>query len=787
VTLVYLVCAWLAGIGFARGVPANWWMWLVLACLGLAAVILARAYPAWRTIFGCAALFALGAARVAVATPHFGETDLATYNGVGFANVRGMIADAPDVRDTTVNLRVQAESITLPNGETRPIRGLVLVQTPRTRAFRYGDPIQARGELIAPPELDEFSYRDYLARKGVYSLMRYSEVTVIGPRQGNPLRAVLLDFREHAHQTILRLLPDPQASLLAGILLGIETGIAPEIREAFNATSTTHVIAISGTNLAILAGLVGSITRRFLPARGAAAATIVAVLVYAVFVGGDAAVLRAAIMTTLGLVAAQLGRQTYGLASLSFAALVMTAINPLALWDVGFQLSFLATLGLILYVEPMQHGLAKVLERFVTAEAAQKAIGMISDSLLVTIAAQIATTPIIAYHFKRFSPVSLPANLLIGPVQAPLMVLGGLGVLLAMVWWPLGQVLAWGSWLFLTYTLAIVRAGAKLPWASLDVHLAGASVFALYTVLFGASWLTIQPEVDRAHWRESLRKAFSTKVAALAGLLVAALLIAAAWSVPDRRLHITFIDAGDEAATLIETPSGRQILVDTGSSGRRLSAALGYALPFWDRQIDLVVLTQPTQSHIGGALSILDRYQIDAVMTNGLHGESEIADALWGTLAAKQVPEVIAQLGTRIAVGDGVLLTVLHTQGGAPPGSFSDPGQPVVLMLTYGNARVLLADDLSADGAAILLRSGQPLHATVLHVPRGSLAGSAGEAFLAAITPQVSIITGSRGGLPDTEILAQIEATGSAVYPITEQGSVEVITDGQRLWVETGR
>jgi competence protein ComEC len=184
---------------------------------------------------------------------------------------------------------------------------LVLVQAPRTTTYRYGDPVKVTGELLTPPTGDDFSYRDYLARDGIYSLMQFAQVEITGERQGNPLRTTLLDFRSSAHTTILRLLPDPESSLLAGILLGIESGIAPAIREDFNATGAAHIIAISGTNMVILAALLQSVSQRFLPKTGSTIATIVGVVGYAIFVGGDPAVVRAAIMSTLALIAARLG------------------------------------------------------------------------------------------------------------------------------------------------------------------------------------------------------------------------------------------------------------------------------------------------------------------------------------------------------------------------------------------------------------------------------------------------------------------------------------------------
>ncbi|MEJ2148805.1 MAG: ComEC/Rec2 family competence protein [Chloroflexota bacterium] len=621
-TIIYLCIAWLAGIGIGRDAPVSWWIWLALGLPALAGVALAPRTDdedawtgfSWRTAFGCALLFALGAARMALAIPHFGAGDLASYNDQGFVTINGWLADAPDVRDTHVNLRLRAESITLDDGETRPVKGLALVQAPRVESYRYGDPVSVRGQIGAPPESDEFSYRDYLARQGVYSLVQYADVTVIGERRGNPIRALALDFRTTAYQTIQRLLPDPQASLLAGILLGIESGISPAVRDAFNAVSATHVIAISGSNLVILAGVIQGITKRFAQKRLSAGLTIGGVLGYALFVGGDPAVMRAALMVTLALVSTQLGRQAWGFASLAFAGLLMTAINPQTLWDVGFQLSFLSTLGLLIYVAPLQRGLERGLSTMLSAESARQVVLAVSDAFLVTIAAQITTAPIMAHTFGRFSVVALPVSFLIVPLQTPLMILGGLGVLAALVVWPVGQVLAWGSWLFLTLTIWIVRRFARLPFASLDVSLSAAAMVGVYAGLFALTWLLSQDSEARSRWRDRLRSLGGVRLIAGAGLVIALLLMIGAGSLPNGRLHVTFVDVGDGSATLVETPSGRTILVDAGGSSRQLQTALGDSLPFWQRRLDLVILSQPDQAHTSALSPLLARYQVDAAL-----------------------------------------------------------------------------------------------------------------------------------------------------------------------------
>lgn len=778
-TLISLAAAWLGGILLAHATRVVLPVWWVAAALSFTALLAARERPRLRLAAGCGLMLALGAARYAASVPRFDETSVASHNDQGFVTLEGVIDDRPDLRDTHVNLEVEADSLLPEEGEALAVEGRVLVQAPRGQEYRYGDRVRVRGKLETPAESEGFSYREFLAREGVYSMVRYAGVEVTGGGGGSPLRAAMIAFRERAHDAIGRLLPDPQAALLSGILLGIESRISPEVREAFNAVGATHVIAISGSNLVILAGIIQSIAARIVKRPGwVAGMTIVGIVSYSIFVGGDAAVTRAAIMTSLALVATQLGRQTYGLASLGFAAVLMSLLNPLVLWDVGFQLSFLATLGLILYVEPLQGLLQRGLERWFAEETAQKVVGSVSDAFLVTLAAQITTTPIMAYAFGRFSLLSLPANFLIIPAQTPLMVLGGLAVLASLVWWPLGQVFAWGSWLFLTWTVSIVRFFAGLPHASLDVDsIPPLVVWGVYGLMFGLTLAARQSPGARERLLGGLRRALGTKLLAGVGVAIAALLFSAAWAMPDGRLHVTFVDVGEGSATLIETPGGRQVLVDAGGSGRRLRTALGDALPFWDRRLDLLILTQPGRAQTAALPDVLARYRFDAVLHGGV--EPLPPELL------RQSPQVIAaRPGTTIRVGDGVSLTVLA----APAEGQSDGG--IVLRLEYGDVRVLLPGDLAAQAESALVASGADLHAAVLQVPRSGHREACGEALLRAASPQVAVLSvdaGNRFGLPHAETLERLQAAGVALYRTDRDGTVRVASDGAQLWVKTAR
>jgi competence protein ComEC len=306
--------------------------------------------------------------------------------------------------------------------------------------------------------------------------------------------------------------------------------------------------------------------------------------------------------------------------------------------------------------------------------------------------------------------------------------------------------------------------------------------------MFGLTAIAMQPPETRQRWWDSIRRAAGVKVAAGAGLVAGVLMWVGAWSLPDGRLHITFFDVGDGSATLIETPGGRQILVDAGGSGRALSAGLGDALPFWDRRIDLLIITQPTQSHLSGLPAILGRYQFDAVLDNGSAGASQSARAVHTAFEAAGIPQIAVQAGQRIAVGDGVALTVIGQPGAGA--TEEDPGAPVSLLVEYGSVQFLLPGDLSTEEEANLLRDGGLQAVALLLVPRSGHREAASAAFLEATQPDVAILIveeGNRYGLPHTETLDRLAAAGATLYRSDQQGEIRVITDGAQVWVRTSK
>lgn len=245
-----------------------------------------------------------------------------------------------------------------------------------------------------------------------------------------------------------RLLPEPQAGLLAGILFGTRETLGLELTDAFLKTGTIHLVALSGQNVSIVAAFTALLLTLVVSRRIASLLTILMLALYLWFVGPSPSLVRAVIMGSLSMVAVVFGRQNMSLLTLALAVVSMLLLNPSWIGNIGFQLSVLATLGIILF--------------------GGKEKRIILSELRITLAAQLLTTPLIAFHFHRLSLIAPLANILIGWTMPYVMAFGWAAAVAGSVWLPLGMLPAWVCWALLTYCIRLVEAMASLPFAGIE-------------------------------------------------------------------------------------------------------------------------------------------------------------------------------------------------------------------------------------------------------------------------------------------------------------------------------
>ncbi|MBN1666406.1 MAG: ComEC/Rec2 family competence protein, partial [Anaerolineales bacterium] len=623
------------------------------------------------------AVLAFGAAWYAGSQPAITPQHIAWYNDqeISFV-IEGTLESPADKREGYTNLRVEVEQI---HAEDEllftPVSGLLLVKAPGGE-WRYGDRVRIQGYPKTPFESETFSYREYLERQGIYSMLICPEwaqnecVVLLRRGQANPLLAMIYALREHALETVHRLMPDPEAALLAGILLGIESGIPDDLQRAFQDTGTAHIIAISGFNFTLIAGLFVTLFSRWLGRWRGSLAALVSIAVYAALVGAGAGVIRAAIMSGVSLGAKQFGRRQHGLTSLSFTAAAMALFEPAVLWDVSFQLSFTATLGLILYAEPLGQAFIHFLVddlHLASAGFAKKLSGPVGEYFLFTLAAQVTTLPVTMYHFQRLSASSLIANPLILPAQPPVMALGGLAVLLGSIYLPLGQAVAYFCWPFLAYTTRMVEWLASLRLGNLVLGQSSLfSVMLFYTLLLGwtfggerlKTWLASRRDTPEASQTQmTLAKVIWPFLAGLAALTL--VVWQAVFSRPDGRLHLSVLEVGSGDAILIKTPDGRNLLVDGGPSPTRLSDALGRRLSIFNRKLDYLIVVAASEEQIGALPDTLARFPPEQVLWSGPPSGTPSARKLQQWLAQESIPITTAQSGQALDLGRGARLHVL--------------------------------------------------------------------------------------------------------------------------------
>jgi competence protein ComEC len=803
--LMWFSLAFLAGIILASMVSLSIWVWVGLTFIFILLAFTTRFFPLssflpppfditqgkslasipprlLRAIlqpfpFILLVFLFLGAARYQLSVPNFDAFHIAFYNDRDYdLLITGTLIEPPDYRDNYTNLRVRVKAVDTGDGDLSA-SGIILVRASNNQTFHYGENVRLRGKLKTPPENEDFSYRDYLAAQHVHSYMSTAEVTVLPGNGGNPLSVALYKIKDKSLTNIYRMFPDPESSLMAGILLGVDTGLTRELQDAFKNTGTAHIIAISGFNISIIAGIFFAFFSRFFGERRGAVIAIVVIALYTVIVGADAAVVRAAIMGSLALFAKQVGRRQFALNTLLAVAFMMTLWNPLFVWDVGFQLSFFATLGLILYADPFSKFANRVITKYFPSSTAERSAELFSEFVLLTLAAQLTTIPIMAYHFQRISLVSFIANPFILPAQPAVMIIGGLAVLLSLVWFPLGQIAAWVVWPFVVYTIRMVELFDRVPHGT--IFLGKFSIWfvilfyaALFSVTFGGAQLK--------EWFQSVKRD-QIKIPAGSGLIVLALGLLLIWraavSIPDRLLHATFMDVGSADAVLITTPTGKHVLINGGPSVTTLSDELGRRMPAFNRKLDWLIVAATDEDQVAALPRVIERYPPAAVLWSGNEQASFSARVLDEFLTVQNIPVTIAEPEQVLDLGDGATLQVLTT---GPRGS--------VLLLEYKNFRMLLPIGMSFEALDELRNGASVGPVSVLSLADSGYAPSNPPEWIAYLNPELillSVQAGDIDGMPDAETLEIIK--DYSLLRTDESGWVEISTNGEQMWVNVER
>ncbi len=574
--------------------------------------------------------FAITAMLYQLSLPQEEPNNLLYYHGKGEVNIAALVIAPPETKQNSLQVLVESRSLRADDLAVREpeVKGKIIFYLPLGTKVSYGDLVEIKGELLPPNEGTNFSWREYLKHQGVYSTMEYPRFRVVAENQGNPMRAVLYRLRENGGQVLSAIFPSPEDSLLKGILLGDESNISPALSDAYRLTGTSHIIAISGFNMSVLAGLVSLFFTRQFGRRRGALVTILLLGSYSLLVGASASVVRAAFMGSYAVLGNSISRKGNTLNNLGVSALLMVVLNPHLPWDLGFQFSVLATLGLSLFAGPLRARLEHWLSQRLEQKSALTISSLVSETVLLTMIAQALVLPLSIWHFREVSWLFLIANPLILPVQPAVMILGLAAMGAGLLWLPLGRVLAWLAWPWVAYSNRMVTWLAGLApesWTLPQIRLFWVLLY--YLVFFLAIFRPKPGKLAKILYQPQYI------LPALAGLTFVVWM--AVSSAPDGNLHITIPNKKEQSFVFIETGRGETLLVAGSAGSDSLIDQVSKQLPLFSNQLDSLVIPNCGKSSLSGLFILANKLDIGQVLWGCEPDTNQTSRNLYASLERK--------------------------------------------------------------------------------------------------------------------------------------------------------
>lgn len=726
--------------------------WL-LAPLGVMLLLAAIRRPGVLPLAAALLLLVTGIIR-AQAVGTLAPSDISAFNG-RFVELRGVVAEEPDVRERSSLLRVAVQA-TVGGSRYNPIwqraGGTLQLRVPLTQTYAYGDILDVRGTPQAPPVLPGFDYRDYLARQGVRSSMSYARITRLGNGSGDPLHAAIFALRERIATELQTALPEPEASLQRAILIGACSATFSTLTPDFIRTGMIHIVATSGFKVAIVGGSLLGLGTPLLGRRRAVIPALFGVALYILLTGATPAGLRAGLMWGLALGALLAGRPAASLQGLALAAAAMVAYQPAVLGDSGFQLSAGATAGILL----LQPRFEVWLHRLPV---------WLAEPVGVTLAAQVGTLPVTMVGFQQVSLLAPLANLICLPVLPAAMAAGALVAVAGAVSPLLGHLAGLLAFGFLAYMIAAVRLLAQVPYAAV----AAPAVGGLFALLYYGGCLALLPLLP-----EPLPVAARPERLSVTARLMMSFILTLALAMvyllrgaPPPQTEVTFLDVGAGDALLVRDVAGKSGLIDVGSGKKLLLAQLGTTLPFWSRSLDLLVLLGTEGAHAGAAADLSSHYAFQHVVLPTAPARPSLAATELRAGLSAGVIALAASSTAEIRTAGGVTIDSL------PIGTASAPH--LLVLIHIGGVTILDAAALSAADQRQALLSGTALQSALLIAPRGAATGALDSTFLAAVQPSLILAA----ALPPRTTAADFGTL--PVLRTDQSGAVRLLTDGQTV------
>lgn len=737
--------------------------------------------------------------------------------------VEGIISENPQDFSDRSQIIVSALKL-IKDGSDIPVEGRILLSVVSDQELSYGDFIRFTARLRTPRSFYNpggFDYEKYLKYREILVrgfIKDASGIVVLRENQGNIFKTKLEQFRKSIKKFIDDYSLSPEKEIIQAMILGNQSEIPKDIMEKFNKTGTTHIIAISGFNIGIIAFLSFFIIRslmktstylllRFNIVKVSTICGIIPVIIYTFIAGMGISVVRASIMALTFMIAIIFGKDRDLYNSLALAALIILIISPYSLYDVSFQLSFVAVWAILFITPNFSEVIHQSSPENISTHSAwiKKIRANIYMFIIVSCAAILGTLPLIIFYFNRISTIALLSNIIVVPIMGILAIPICMSIIIAL---PLSNALAL---VFLEIASHLVRISisivdffASLPGSSYFVNtptLMEMGVYYLllvFTVKLFHTWRNKKDNNGDGNGRIS-QKWYRLSFAALAVFIAGDAIYLYGRQIYNEKMKVTFIDVGHGNSALIQLPGGKTILLDGGGTYENVFDIGRYVIAplLWNERvnsIDIVILSHPHPDHFNGLITVLSYFDVKEIWTNGEKGDFETYEDFMKVITEKNIIHRMVSEQHVDTVLNGVAVSLLNPTAPISMNSTSSRkfertnNDSLVVKLTFGQVAFLLPGDISEPSEKRLVNSRHNIRSDVLLVPHHGGLTSSTEPFLDKVQPKFAIVSCAFENVfndPHPDVLRRFSKRDVKIFRTDIHGAITITTDGTNITYST--
>lgn len=680
-------------------------------------------------------------------------------------------------------------TIKIKTGKYKGKKFYLSVKKSKDKKMKYGDLIEVDGKYIIPSKVRNykgFDYREYLKTKKIYGTIKNSNksVKVIKENDINIILIISNKVRSYIINTSNKILPEKTSNLLVGILIGDKSGISEDIIENFKISNLSHMLSVSGAHTSyIILGITYILTKSKISKRWICIITILVLILFMFVTNFTVSVTRACFMAILVLGATLLYRKQDFWTSISISLLAILIVNPFSINEVGFQLSYLGTIGIIIFNKNVENFLNRI-----------RINSKISKVLSVIISAQIAIMPLMAYRFNTISLTFFISNILASPFLGINIILGFITIFVSLISFNLAKIISILLNLSLEGLIFISDFTAKLPLSSILIK----TPYIFSIILFYCFALILNYIYYIYNSRDNLRlfqKHIISKInkknikVFLSSIIILIILFNSFsyfYSFIPKNLKIYFIDVGQGDSCLIITPQNKRILIDGGEGNS--DVLLSYLLDRRIKTIDYILISHFDSDHCNGLIDIIQKLNVKNILISKQAHFCDEYKNIANIINSKKIKVVFIKQGDKLNVDSNTKLDILY-----PPEELEYDdlnNNSIVAKLTYNKFSILFTGDIEKSEKNLLdMYKNKELESNIIKISHHGSKTSSSEEFIKAVNPKIALIgvgVSNKFGHPNKEVIERLENINCKIYRTDEMGEITMeVNKAGKIRIET--